>query len=189
MGNKSEIFREEARTLIHNVRGSVGIINSSLELISVEDQSESATRMISMINRQVVKILAELELFTECYAPRESAIGESSSLYKAITYASDILGIPVEIRCDLPNPQGVKVTAPEVVLRTIFTSLLIKPSPIEENYVLNLKAQDQELICAFEWPEEMELSQRFIWIGELLPRYGASFKIKKGRGRLAFKVQ
>ncbi|MBU1241021.1 hypothetical protein KKF84_21415, partial [Myxococcota bacterium] len=121
--------------------------------------------------------------------PRESALNESTSLYKALTYASDTLGIPLEIRCDLSDPKAVKVTSPEVVLRTIFMALLIKPSPLENEYLLSLKSQDGELICSFDWPEGMELSQRFIWITEILPRYNASFKIKKGRGRFTFKIQ
>lgn len=184
-----EAFREEARTLIHNVRGSVGIINSSLELIAMEEQSENAERMIAMIGRQVAKMLTELELFTERYAPRESAIGETTSFYGALTWASDALGYPVEISTELDKYQQLTVKVPEIVLRTIFTALLFKPSPLEAQYRLHLKRKGDELVCTFAWPSDYELSARFTWIMQILPRYGASFKVKEGHGRFALKIQ
>jgi hypothetical protein len=184
----SERIKEETRTLVHNIRGSIGIVNSSIELLNMEDISETGMKMLSMISRQSARMLAEFELFSEMYAPREITMtGSGSDILQAIYDAAEAVGVEILIKRD-PKMKIPEILIPLSVLKTVFSAILLKPSPIENNYRFFLKIKDQKLLCTFKYPEDFEPLLRHNWIIAILPNYGASLKLDNGNGRFSFKI-
>ena len=64
-------FSKDLRTLVHNIRGSVGIISSSVEMIKSRDIGNKSQKYYGMLLRQNARILMETELFGAVYSLKE----------------------------------------------------------------------------------------------------------------------
>ncbi len=182
-------IKSHIRSLLHNARGSVGIINSSLELLHMEEESETSRKMVEMIRRQTVKLLVELELLTECHAPRGVREEHGGTLLEAIGYASTALNFPLRIQSPLEDPSTLLVDLPHPLLCTLFTALLLKPSPLEQGNTLHLACKDRRVEVRLPWSPDLEELPRLVWFEGVLGNYNCLLQRNQEQACITFPLR
>ncbi|PKN44682.1 MAG: hypothetical protein CVU59_11095, partial [Deltaproteobacteria bacterium HGW-Deltaproteobacteria-17] len=137
-------LQQDLRSLLHDVRGSVGIVSSTLELLLQEDLHPVAGRYLQIVQRQMYRVLMESELFGAYLHFRPEMFESEPSLALSVfTEVQDLIGTNLEVRLPEGTSSPVVRLSP-YLLKLIFLAILIPPSGLDPQLPLTFyREQDR----------------------------------------------
>jgi hypothetical protein len=169
-------LQQDLRSLLHDVRGSVGIVSSTLELLLQEDLHPVATKYLQIVQRQMYRVLMESELFGAYLHFRpEMFEAEPSEALSLFTEVQDLIGTNLEVQL----PEGLRspvVSLSPYLLKLIFLSILIPPSGLNPSQPLTFHQADGRWHFVFPWGQSQIMLSKFQWARCILQSFGADLQ-------------
>lgn len=175
-----ESLHRDFRQWLHDVRGAVGIVSSTLELLAQEDLHPVATKYIQIIQRQMQRVLMESELFgAQLHFRPEMFEGSDSFVLELFTEVQDIVGTNIDVQYKSELIPRVKL--PPYLLKIVFLSILIPPSSLDPRAGMHCLREGDTWRLEFVWSGAVSpLAPKFLWADRLLRRFGAQLQVVPG---------
>ena len=174
-------LQNDLRFLLHDVRGSIGIVSSTLELLLQEDMHPIAERYLRIVQRQMYRVLMESELFgaTLNFRP-EIFLPESCPALPVLTEVQDLIGTNLEVVMPENGPMPV-VHASPYLLKLVFLAILIPPSGLDPALPLLFGKEGRFWMLFFPWNQAPGLLPKFEWSREVLRSFEADLELRDSR--------
>ncbi|MBU1242547.1 hypothetical protein KKD52_10690 [Myxococcota bacterium] len=174
-------LQQDLRSLLHDVRGSVGIVSSTLELLLQEDMHPVAARYLQIVQRQMYRVLMESELFGAYLHFRpEMFESEPSMALSVFTEVQDLIGTNLEVRLPEGTPSPVVRLSP-YLLKLIYLAILIPPSGLDPQFPLTFHREGDRWHFAFPWGTSHVMLSKFHWARCILESFDSDLRMEPGR--------
>jgi len=174
-------LQQDLRSLLHDVRGSVGIVSSTLELLLQEDLHPVAMKYMQIVQRQMYRVLMESELFGAYLHFRpEMFESEPCSALSVFTEVQDLIGTNLEVRM----PEGAVspvVSLSPYLLKLIYLSILIPPSGLDPSQPLTFHRDEDRWCFVFPWGQSQVMLAKFHWARCVLQAFDADLQMGLGQ--------
>jgi len=178
-------LQQDLRALLHDVRGSVGIVSSTLELLLQEDLHPVAAKYLQIVQRQMYRVLMESELFGAFLHFRPELFeAESCCALAVFTEVQDLIGTNLEVYLPdgLPSPA---VRLSPYLLKLVYLAILIPPSGLDPTRPLTFVRREDHWEFRFPWAASQALLPKFQWARSVLSSFDAGLVLSPGRLELS----
>jgi hypothetical protein len=170
-------LQQDLRALLHDVRGSVGIVSSTLELLLQEDLHPVAAKYLQIVQRQMYRVLMESELFGAFlhFRPEMFEV-ESCCALAVLTEVQDLIGTNLEVHAPdgLPSPT---VRLSPYLLKLVYLSILIPPSGLDPTRPLTFLRRNGAWHFQFPWSSTPLQLPKFHWARSVLMSFGGDLEV------------
>ncbi len=173
-------LQQDLRSLLHDVRGSVGIVSSTLELLMQEDLHPVATKYMQIVQRQMYRVLMESELFGAYLHFRPEMFESEPSLALSVfTEVQDLIGTNLEVRVTEGASSPVVNLSP-YLLKLIYLSILIPPSGLDPSQPLTFQREGDDWHFRFPWGHSLMMLPKLHWARCILQTFDADLRMGIG---------
>ncbi|MBU1220904.1 hypothetical protein KKF34_03805 [Myxococcota bacterium] len=170
------LLKKDIRSLIHDIRGAVSVISSSIELLQFEDSSAPDMRFLEMIRRQTQKILAVSVLFGETFSPTDNSnISGRTDLMECLSELQEMIGIEFDLNY-IPSEAPFLLNSQSFLLKLALVSILSSYSASSENIFLNIDRHDNTVILTFKSEDVIEMQRRHVWASNAIQSLGGTMR-------------
>lgn len=170
------LLKKDIRSLIHDIRGAVSVISSSIELLQFEDASAPDMRFLEMIRRQTQKILAVSVLFGETFSPSDiSSSPGRTDLMECLSELQEMIGIEFDLNY-IPSEAPFLLNSQAFLLKLALVSVLSSYSASADNIFLKIERRGNAVILTFNSDDVIEMQRRHIWASNAIQSLGGIMK-------------
>ncbi len=170
-------LQHDLRALLHDVRGSVGIVSSTLELLLQEDLHPVAAKYLQIVQRQMYRVLMESELFGAFLHFRPELFeAESCCALAVLTEVQDLIGTNLEVHAPdgLPSPT---VRLSPYLLKLVYLSVLIPPSGLDPTRPMTFLRRNGAWRFQFPWSSAPLQLPKYHWARSVLQSFGGDLEV------------
>jgi hypothetical protein len=179
--DKSSKIYNDLRTMMHDVRGSVGIINSSLELLAQEELSDNTRKFLNIIFRQSYRLLTEMELFGEYYTDKPNCFKkEKFNFMETLAEVQEILDIELKIEKD--NYFSPTINFSPYFCKITLCAILLPPGGIDAEKPVILHEKKNSISATFQLCKINKVLSRHHWLRDILKNNNGVIKFDLENG-------
>ncbi|MBN2725210.1 MAG: hypothetical protein JXR95_14190 [Deltaproteobacteria bacterium] len=173
-------LQRDIRALIHDIRGAVSVISSSIELLQMEEDMQIDQKFLEMIQRQTQKILSVSVLFGENYSPSENS-GEliKTDLLGILSDIQEMIGIELDFNYISAQSPFLLKSQP-FLLKLALVAVLSSHSTSSDNIFVQISTEEKEISVTFTIDENTELQPRHKWAAETITNMGGRIYFENG---------
>ncbi len=174
-------LQQDLRSLLHDVRGSIGIVSSTMELLMQEDMHPVAMKYLQIVQRQMYRVLMESELFGLFMDPRlEMFAPEPTLALSVLTEVQDLIGTNLEVEAKSPSDSPVVGISP-YLLKLVALAILIPPSGLDPSRPVIWQQEGNNWVFLFPWGSAATMLPKFHWARSILHHHSCELVMRPSR--------